>query len=222
MPEPIILPGTEQEIHAPRLFCIGRNYAAHAAEMQSPMPEEPMIFLKPSTALVRDGGVVELPGRSNEVHHEVELVVVIGKETRDISAQEAAQSIVGYAVGLDMTARDIQARAKKKGHPWSVAKGFDSFAPLGAIVPAHAVVDPHDLDIQLKVNTEVRQSGTTKDMHFSVYNLIAYCSTIFTLLPGDLIYTGTPEGVGPVQDGDVMEATIAGFPDLRVSVASKR
>lgn len=213
----ITLPETQAIIPAPRLFCIGRNYAAHAAEMNSPMPKKPMVFLKPSTALVRNQGTIILPAESDEVHHEVELVAVIGKAGKHINAREAEDCIEGYAVGLDMTARDIQALAKKKGHPWSVAKGFDTFAPLGDFVPKSAVPDPQALRIGLQINGEIRQEGHTRDMHFSVFDLVAYCSTIFTLLPGDLIYTGTPEGVGPVQDGDVLEATIEGMPSLSVT-----
>ncbi len=214
----ITVPGLDKAVDAPRLFCIGRNYAAHAAEMQSPMPERPMVFLKPSTALVRSGGQVELPVQSKEVHHEVELVAVMGREGRYLTAAEAASCVAGYAVGLDMTARDLQAEAKKKGHPWSVAKGFDTFAPLGEIVAAGEIPDPQDCVISLRVNGEIRQQGSTRDMHVPVYELVAYCSSLFTLLPGDLIYTGTPEGVGPVRAGDKLEASITGLPDLVVSV----
>ena len=213
----IVLPESQVVINAPRLFCIGRNYAAHAAEMNSPMPERPLVFIKPSTALVQNNGVIILPEQSEEIHHEVEMVAVIGKEAKNVKAQNALEYIEGYAVGLDMTARDIQARAKKKGHPWSVAKGFDTFAPLGDFVPASEISNPQSLDIELLINGEMRQSGNTRDMHFSVSDLVAYCSTIFTLLPGDLIYTGTPEGVGPVVDGDVLEASIEGMPMLTVT-----
>ena len=214
----IVLPESHRTVQAPRLFCIGRNYAAHAAEMNSPMPSRPMVFLKPSTALVRNGGEVVLPAQSQDVHHEVEMVVVIGKEAKEIKADHALDYVEGYAVGLDMTARDIQAQAKKKGHPWSVAKGFDTFAPLGDFVPKSKVHNPQNLEIKLSVNGDIRQVGHTGDMHFAVHDLIAYCSTIFTLLPGDLIYTGTPEGVGPVFNGDKMEASIEGMPLLSVTV----
>lgn len=216
----ITLPGQNEAMRPGKLLCIGRNYAAHAAEMKSDVPTTPMVFLKPSTALVPDGGVVRLPPQSSDVHHEVELVVAIGTGGKDIAEAEALRHIAGYAVGLDMTARDVQAAAKKKGHPWSVAKGFDTFAPLGALVPASAIADPQDLTIALRVNGTLRQEGHTADMIFSVAPLIAYCSAIFTLEPGDLIYTGTPEGVGPVEAGDVLEAEVAGLPTLRVTVAA--
>ncbi|MEZ4701604.1 MAG: fumarylacetoacetate hydrolase family protein [Rhodothermales bacterium] len=214
----IILPETGERVAAPRVFCIGRNYAAHAREMKSDVPETPMVFLKPSTALVPTGGAVVLPAASNDVHHEVELVVVIGRRGKNVPVSEAMAYVAGYAAGLDMTARDLQAEAKKKGQPWTVAKGFDTFAPLGPIARAESLPDPHACAIRLTINGEVRQEGSTADMIFSIPHLIAYCSTVFTLLPGDLIYTGTPEGVGPVHAGDVLEATVSGLPPLRVSV----
>lgn len=214
----ITLPTSGMVVRPTKLLCIGQNYAKHAAEMKSEVPTEPIIFLKPSTALVGQGGKIVLPAASNDVHHEVELVVAIGRGGKHIAESEALEHVDGYAVGLDMTARDLQARAKQRGMPWAVAKGFDTFAPLGAFAPAHKVRDPQRLDIRLSVNGEVRQHGSTGDMIFSVAQLIAYCSRIFTLLPGDLIFTGTPEGVGPVHDGDVLEAAVTGLPELRVKV----
>lgn len=214
----ITLPTAGQTLRPGKILCIGKNYARHAAEMQSAVPEQPMVFLKPTTALVPDGGAVVIPPPSNDVHHEVELVAVIGRAGKNIPEADALAYVDGYAVGLDMTARDIQQRAKEKGHPWSVAKGFDTFAPLGALVPAAEVGDPHDLTIRLTINGEVRQVGHTGDMVFSVAHLIVFCSTIFTLEPGDLLYTGTPEGVGPVAPGDRLVATVEGMPALHVSV----
>jgi acylpyruvate hydrolase len=212
----ITLPSTGLTIIPGKIICIGRNYAKHAAEMGSAVPDEPMLFLKPPTALVGHGGRVVLPEKSTDVHHEVELVAVIGRGGKDIPRESALEHVDGYAVGLDMTARDIQSAAKKKGHPWSVAKGFDTFAPLGEIVSAKEVGDPQELRVTLTVNGETRQDGSTADMIFPVADLVAYCSSIFTLMPGDLIYTGTPEGVGPVHDGDELVATVTGLPELRV------
>lgn len=213
------------EVNAPdtilkigKLLCIGRNYARHAAEMGAQTPSEPMVFLKPSTAVIRSGGTVVIPSMSTEVHHEVELVVVIGRAGRHIPIAEALSHVVGYAVGLDMTARDLQAESKRKGAPWSVSKGFDTFAPLGDVRPTSDMADPQDVDVELRINGAVRQRGRTSDMIFSVAELIAWCSRIFTLEPGDLIYTGTPDGVGPVVEGDVLAARVGGLPDLRVSV----
>lgn len=218
----ITLPTSQLVIRPGKVLCIGRNYAKHAAEMQSEVPEEPMVFLKPSTALVAHGGIVRLPEQSQDVHHEVELVAVIGTGGKHIPEAEALQHVDGYAVGLDMTARDIQSAAKARRHPWSVAKGFDTFAPLGGFVAASEVDDPQMLDIQLTVNGTRRQLGHTRDMIFSVAHLVAFCSSIFTLEPGDLLYTGTPEGVGPVQPGDVLEATVTGLPTLRVTVEPEK
>jgi 2-keto-4-pentenoate hydratase/2-oxohepta-3-ene-1,7-dioic acid hydratase in catechol pathway len=214
----IKFPGRNEPLRPGKILCIGRNYAAHAAEMQSEVPEEPMVFLKPSTALVGEEGAIELPSQSTDVHHEVELVALIGKSGKNIPVGQALGHVAGYAVGLDMTARDIQSVAKKKGHPWSVAKGFDTFAPLGRFVSAAEVADPQALDISLEINGEIRQHGSTADMMFSVADLVAYCSTIFTLEEGDLIYTGTPEGVGQVHAGDALVARVRGLPELRITV----
>ena len=201
-----------------KLLCIGRNYAAHAAELGNAVPTEPMVFLKPASALVESGSDIILPAQSQDVHHEVELVCLIGERGKDIPEAEALRHVVGYAVGLDMTARDLQQKAKDKGHPWSVAKGFDTFAPLGTFVPASEVPDPQALGIRLTIDGDVRQDGHTSDMIFPVARLIAYCSTIFTLMPGDLLFTGTPEGVGPVKPGNWLEATIDGLPALHAGV----
>jgi len=214
----LILPTRGTVVPVGKILCIGRNYARHAAEMKSAVPETPIVFLKPSTAVVGNAGVVILPAASKEVHHEVELVAVIGQGGKNIPVETALNHVDAYAVGLDMTARDLQAEAKRNGHPWSVSKGFDTFAPLGPLKAASAVGDPQRLDITLRINGEVRQAGHTRDMLFSVATLIAYCSTIFTLLPGDLLYTGTPEGVGPVEVGDLLEAEVSGLPLLRVKV----
>ncbi len=214
----ITLPDSGQTLRPGKLICVGKNYARHAAEMGGSVPSEPMLFLKPSTALVGHGGSVVLPPHSTDVHHEVELVAVIGRGGKNIAVDNALDYVDGYAVGLDMTARDLQQKAKEAGAPWSVAKGFDTFAPIGAFVTAREVGDPGRLDIELKVNGDVKQRGSTQDMVFSVAEIISYSSRIFTLMPGDLIFTGTPEGVGPVADGDVLEASATSLPDLRVRV----
>lgn len=214
----ITLPTDQTAVDVTKLLCIGRNYAKHAAEMKSEVPDEPLVFLKPPSALVGDGGTVVLPAASQDVHHEVELVAVIGTGGKNIPEAEALSHVDAYAVGLDMTARDLQSAAKHGGRPWSVAKGFDTFAPLGPLAPAASIDDPQALRIRLTVNGEARQAATTRDMIFPVAALVAYCSQIFTLMPGDLIYTGTPEGVGPVHAGDELEATVTGLPPLRVRV----
>lgn len=205
-----------------KLICIGRNYARHAAEMQSDVSDKPVIFLKPASALVGQGGKIVLPTVSEDVHHELELVAAIGRGGKDIPVEESLNHVDSYALGLDMTARDLQAEAKRQGMPWSVSKGFDTFAPLGPLVRAHEIGDPQNLTIELRVNGSLRQKAFTGEMIFSVAELVSYSSSIFTLLPGDLIYTGTPEGVGPVEDGDKLEATGKGFPDLRLKVRRER
>ena len=206
-----------------KLLCIGRNYAAHVREMGdvADLPAEPVVFLKPSTALVGTGGTVVLPRQSQDVHHEVELVAVIGTRGRHVAEAAALGHVAAYALGLDLTARDLQAQAKANKGPWSVAKGFDTFAPLGPLTPASAVPDPQALTIELKVNGETRQHGTTDHMIFPVAHLVAYLSGVFTLEPGDLVFTGTPEGVGPVRAGDRLEATGTGLAPLVVSAVAE-
>lgn len=207
-----------RDLQPGKILCIGRNYAAHAAEMGAEAPSQPLVFLKPSTALIADGDEIVLPPQSEEVHHELELVAVIGTGGKNIAEADALNHVAAYALGLDLTARDIQARAKEKGHPWSVAKGFDTFAPLGPLVAASEVGDPQALEITLTIDGETRQHGTTDLMLFPVARLVAYLSSIFTLEPGDLVYTGTPEGVGPVEPGQTLRCTGTGLPDLTVTV----
>jgi len=214
----ITLPSEDRSILVGKLLCIGRNYAEHAEEMSSDVPDEPMVFLKPASAIIRDGGTVRIPPQSADVHHEIEFVAVIGLGGRDIPVEDALDHVTAYAVGLDMTARDLQAQAKERRHPWSVAKGFDTFAPLGPLVPAENVEDPQNLTLRLTVNGEARQEAHTGAMIFPVAELVHYCSRIFTLAPGDLLYTGTPSGVAPVVDGDILEATATGCEPLRIHV----
>jgi len=201
-----------------KILCLGQNYAAHAKEMKAETPTVPVVFLKPSTALLDSGGTVRLPLMSRDVHHEVEMVIVIGKSGSRIAAHQAMDVVAGYAVGLDMTMRDVQADAKKRGHPWAVAKGFDTSAPLSPAVPKDSIADPHTLDISLRVNGSIRQSSNTGKMIFRVPDIIAYLSSVFTLEEGDLIFTGTPEGVGPVRPGDTLEATLQSVGSLKVKV----
>jgi 2-keto-4-pentenoate hydratase/2-oxohepta-3-ene-1,7-dioic acid hydratase in catechol pathway len=221
----IALPPSGLTLVPGKLLCIGRNYAEHVREMGdvADLPTEPVVFLKPASALVASGGAVCIPPQSEDVHHELELVAVIGRGGKGIPEERALEHVAAYALGLDMTARDLQKKAKESRAPWAVAKGFDTFAPLGPLTAAAEVPDPQALDLRLTVNGELRQHGSTRDMIFPVAFLVSYLSRIFTLEPGDLIYTGTPEGVGPVAAGDVLEATASGpggrrFEPLRVSV----
>jgi 2-keto-4-pentenoate hydratase/2-oxohepta-3-ene-1,7-dioic acid hydratase in catechol pathway len=209
---------TETTIPVGKIVCLGRNYAAHVKEMKAEIPEKPLIFLKPSTAIVHDGGCVVTPPYSSDLHHEVEMVVAMGKTARNVSEQSAMEHVSGYGVGLDMTLRDLQAEAKKLGQPWTVAKGFDTSAPVSEFAPREEVPDPHSLAISLKVNGMLRQSSNTRNMLIRVESVISYISSVMTLEPGDLVFTGTPEGVGSVRPGDIIEAELASVGSLKVSI----
>lgn len=202
---------TGETIRIGNIFCLGRNYAEHAKEMKAEVPKQPIIFLKPSSAVIPSGTDIVLPDVSNDVEHEVELVVLIGKGGRNIPEAQAPAHVAGYAVGLDMTMRDLQAEAKKKGLPWAVAKGFDTSAPLSDVVAAADVPDPRALRVRCSVNGVVRQETSAAAMIFSIPQMIAAISGIFTLGEGDLIFTGTPEGVGRVNDGDRIDAELVGY-----------
>lgn len=212
--------GGGKQVPIGTLYCVGRNYAAHAEEMKEVVPARPLVFLKPPAAVIRTGQTVIRPSFSSEMHHEVELVAVIAREVRGVSIDDASDVIGGYAVGLDMTLRDVQSEAKKNGTPWAVAKGFDTSAPLGPIIDREDFIAASEAELGLKllVNGEPRQHAGLSTMVVPVPDLVAYLSSIFTLRPGDLIYTGTPSGVGPVEPGDVMDAEITGIPGSQLSV----
>jgi len=188
-----------------KIVAIGRNFADHAKELNSAIPKAPFFFLKPTSSYVQEPNSIELP-KDCEVHHEVELGVVISKEGRDIDAKVAFDYVAGYALAIDMTARNMQNDAKDKGLPWSAAKGFDTFTPIGEFIDKKHIKDPHNLRLWLQVNSVLKQSGTTGDMMFKVPQLIAHISSIMKLQPGDLILTGTPKGVGPVLSGQTVKA----------------
>jgi 2-keto-4-pentenoate hydratase/2-oxohepta-3-ene-1,7-dioic acid hydratase in catechol pathway len=213
--------GHVEQIAVPVIYCVGLNYLAHAHEMNSPRPAEPVIFLKPSSSLLPSGGVVQLPVGAQEVHHELELVVAIDRPCRDLSPEQAHAVIAGYGVGLDMTWRDRQAQAKAQGKPWAVAKGFASSAPLSELISADQIAEPEQLRFELRVNGEQRQQGCAQDMLFSVPELVAWLSGVFDLQRGDLIYTGTPSGVGPVVAGDQLVAALSGWTQLAVTVTPR-
>lgn len=201
------------------MYCIGRNYADHAKEMGVEVPGEPIVFLKPPSAYVNSGSTVRLPSISNEVHHEVELVAVIGKDCMNVRKEEAIDVIEGYAVGIDLTLRDVQSRAKKKGHPWAVAKGFSGSAPISQVIPASGIKDDIiDFDLELQVNGITKQKGNTAFMQRPLAELIEYLSSIFDLRRGDCIFTGTPEGVGPVKSGDEVTAYLGELARLNINI----
>jgi fumarylpyruvate hydrolase len=220
MPSPrtVDIRGESAPLTVGKIIALGRNYAAHAREMGVAPAAAPVIFLKPASALVRPGGEVRRPSFSLQLHHEVELVVAIGRGGVRIAADDALQYVLGYGVGLDMTLRDVQAEAKRRGHPWTVAKGFDTAAPVSEIVPAAEIGDPAALRLELAVNGELRQAGAVSDMILPVPEIIAHVSQVFTLDRGDLIFTGTPEGVGAVFPGERLTARLVGHVELSVLV----
>lgn len=200
-----------------RIFCVGQNYADHAREMGSdPERAPPFFFTKPADAVVDSGSVLPLPQRTANLHHEVELVVALAGGGRDVPVETAESLIWGHAVGLDLTRRDLQAEAKKDGRPWDMAKGFDRSAPMGALLHG---APPRSAAITLKVNGEIRQSGNLDQMIWSVAEIIATLSTYVELKGGDLIFTGTPAGVGPIVPGDRLEAVLDGAPPLLMTFA---
>ncbi len=202
-----------------RIFCVGRNYAEHAREMgHDPDRDPPFFFTKPADALIPGGGAFPYPTASENVHYELELVVALAAGGSEIALERASEHIFGYAVGLDMTRRDRQEEARKMGRPWAVAKAFDHSAPCSALVPASAIGHPARGAIRLEVNGQLRQDGDLAQMIWKTPEVIAYLSCLFTLAPGDLIFTGTPAGVGPVGRGDVLHGQIEGVGELRVEV----
>ncbi len=197
-----------------KVVAVGRNYAAHAAEMDNPIPEEPLIFIKPSTSVIGPAATVRIPPHSKHVDHEAELAMVIGKVARNVAVEEAVSYVLGYTVGQDITARDLQ---RRDGH-FTRGKGFDTFCPLGPAIETE--FDPLEGQrITCRVNDETRQDGVLSDMIFGPAELVAFISGVMTLLPGDVILTGTPEGVGRLADGDLLETEIEGLGVLRNPVA---
>jgi 2-keto-4-pentenoate hydratase/2-oxohepta-3-ene-1,7-dioic acid hydratase in catechol pathway len=198
-----------------KIVCVGRNYAAHAAELGNEPPKEPLLFFKPPSSLLSPGGAVLLPPESERVDYEGELAVVIGKRARRVEVADALEHVFGYAVACDVTARDLQ----KKDGQWTRAKGFDTFCPIGPYIVTD--VDPAALTLSLSVNGDERQHASTSDMVFDVATLVAYISAAMTLEAGDVILTGTPEGVGPLSHGDRVAVSISGLGELAFDVRSE-
>jgi 2-keto-4-pentenoate hydratase/2-oxohepta-3-ene-1,7-dioic acid hydratase in catechol pathway len=191
-----------------KIICIGRNYAEHAKEMNSPVPTEPVFFLKPDTALIKENQPFFIPDFSNDVHHEAELVIKISRPGKHIDEKFAHKYYEEIGIGIDFTARDIQAKCKEKGLPWEKAKAFDGSAPIGIFVNKNKFASLDKISFHLDINGNTVQKGSSSDMIFSFDKIIAYISKFVTLKTGDLIYTGTPEGVGPVKAGDRLQAFI--------------
>ncbi len=203
-----------------RIFCVGRNYAEHAREMgQDPAREEPFFFTKPADAVVPDAATIPYPAATENLHHEVELVVALGAEGRDVERESALNLVYGYAIGLDLTRRDLQQAAKSKGRPWDAAKAFDQSAPCAAIRPAAEIGHPTHAAIWLTVDGELRQSADIGDMIWPVPDILSILSGLFRLLPGDLVFTGTPAGVGALLPGNKVIGGIDGLGELSISIA---
>lgn len=212
--------GSPQRFPVRRVFCIGRNYAEHAREMGASIDRNaPLFFCKPADAVVADGADVPYPQATDDLHHEVEMVVALGAGARDVEPSQVAALIWGYGVGLDLTRRDLQAQAKARSHPWDTAKAFDHSAPVSALCPAQVAAPTADTRLWLRVNDELRQQTTLGEMIHGVPELIAALSALFELKAGDLIFTGTPAGVAALQRGDRFHAELEGIAELRGRVA---
>lgn len=221
-PQPSLpIVGSEQRFPVGRIYCVGRNYADHAREMgHDPDREPPFFFMKPANAIVQNDSTIAYPVGTADCHHEIELVVAIGKGGRNITPDKALDHVWGYGVGLDMTRRDVQGQAKKMGRPWEMGKSFDESAPITALSPAASIGHPAKGAIWLKINGEVRQQGDLAMQIWNVQEQISYLSNLITLQPGDLIMTGTPAGVGPIQKGDKLVGHIDGVGELRIAYAA--
>jgi len=201
-----------------KICCIGRNYALHAKELNNPVPEEPVVFMKPVNALLENGQPFYYPNFSEEIHFEAEIVLKMAKNGRHIQPQFAPDYYDELTIGLDLTARDLQRRCKKQGLPWEIAKAFDGAAPVGRFVPVNDYADINALPFHLDKNKTTVQQGNTRDLLFSFDELIAYVSKFFTINQGDLLFTGTPAGVGPLQTGEVFEGFVEGEKLLECAV----
>jgi fumarylpyruvate hydrolase len=218
-PPSVAIEGSDARFPVHRIYCVGRNYAAHVREMgATPEREPPCFFMKPADAVVPNGAAVPYASRTSNLHHEIELVVAIGRAGRDLLRDTALGHVFGYAVGNDLTRRDLQAAARNAGLPWDVAKGFDRSAPIAAIRPVATAGHVAGGRIWLEVNGQVRQEANLAEMIWSVPDILVELSSLFELQPGDLIFTGTPAGVGPVQRGDTLVGGIDGLETLRTTI----
>ncbi len=212
----ILLPDKNYSVG--KIIGVGQNYAQHIAEMGAARNNPPVLFLKPPTAILTEGNPIKLPGYSNNVHHEVELALLIGKTGKDLEAKDWRQYLAGAGIALDLTLRDLQRQAKDRGEPWSVSKGFDGSCPISAFTPLAHIKSLNNLRLELEVNHLIRQSASTAEMIYPVDQLIAYISGYFTLEAGDIILTGTPAGVGKIASGDLLQARIEGLGEIKFNV----
>jgi acylpyruvate hydrolase len=209
---------SKEEFPIGKIVCVGRNYVEHAKELGNEIPDKPVLFLKPSSALIYSGGEIIHPDYGNELHHEVELVLLIGETVRNANKTQAEKAIIGYGVGLDMTLRDVQNELKKRGNPWTLAKCFDTSAVISEFILKKDYELESDEKLELKVNGVMRQSDTLKSMIFTPAEIVEYISSIMTLEKGDLIFTGTPAGVSRVNRGDKLEAKLGEIATLSCTV----
>ena len=210
----------DEKVSIGKIICLARTYQKHAQEMNTSVTDDPLLFLKPESSVIFNNESIIIPKMSSCLHHEVELGVVIGKKGKHITQNSAMSHVLGYVIALDITARDIQSVAKKNGWPWSIAKGFDTFAPISDVVLKKEISNP--LDLELKVNGVIKQRSNTKFMIFSIERIIEFISEVMTLKRGDLILTGTPEGVGEIVEGDVIEANLGTICSLKVDVKKEK
>ena len=220
VPRPTLaIAGSSARFPVRRIYCVGQNYRAHALEMgANPDREPPFFFMKPADAVRDDGSVIPYPPATQDLHHEVELVVAIGRGGALLRPATALAHVFGYGVGLDLTRRDLQTAARRIGRPWETSKAFDASAPIGPLLPARGGALPAESAIRLRVQGAVRQEATLAQLIWPVPEILAQLSTLFTLMPGDLVFTGTPAGVGPLVVGDRLEAQIDGLPSLSVRI----
>jgi len=211
--------GSDQAFNVGKIVCLGRNYLEHIRELGNQVPDRAVIFCKPASSILPNGGEIRIPTYSDDCHHELELAVLIGRSGKQIQKSSALAHVAGYAVALDLTLRDLQSELKAKGLPWEIAKGFDTSCPLSDFAPAAAIGNPNNLHLSLRINGEIRQNGTTAQMMRSVEEIIAEVSTFYTLEAGDIILTGTPEGVSRIQSGDLLFGEIEQVGTLEVKVA---
>lgn len=216
----VAVAGSDARFPVHRIYCVGRNYAAHAREMGQDEREAPFFFMKPADAIVENGQTIPFPMRTNNLHHEIELVVALHSGGEHVSTEHALELVFGYAVGNDLTRRDLQFEARDKGRPWTTGKSFDRAAVISAIHPAASIGHPESGRIWLSVNGELRQEGNLTDLIWSVPEIIAELSTLFELQAGDLIYTGTPAGVAALQPGDHVEGGVDGVDTLITTIGS--
>ncbi len=214
----VYLTMSNENIVVPKIFCLGQNYARHAAEMKSEVPKKPVVFMKPSSAIVHDGAKISIPQMTEDFQHETEIYFVVGKDGRNIKKDDARSYIAAMGIGLDLTLRDVQTELKNQGNPWLISKGFDGSAPISKAVPVDGV-DFDKLELELEVNGELRQRGSYRNTVFKIEEVIAFISQLFTMERGDLIFTGTPEGVAQLKPGDRLHAELVGFISLDVEIA---